>query len=319
VRASVRGNTPHRRRQCREHSGVRPPTHPLQSERGPVLRVSMHTKTTKAESKCAISRHGSSENATAALDLAELQRSIRTRQRLTSQHDLVKVYHSVHSQPRRRSVGRFAHPLRRHASDDTHTPHTPPHTAHRQLATVSEGNVSAAIHSKSSFLDEHAAATAAATAGRRKNADAGLLKPTATRSASVPPRSRSPTRSMNPLYKWAQQQQQQQLQGAQCGSVTPEEMAVGWQQRAELTAEVARLFAGVHSEVIETLLDSWYSEKEDCFDVATVFGWLLDHGRKCLFVLFFTWGVCMCRTNNVCVLCVHVVCVVCVFSVCLCC
>jgi len=109
----------------------------------------------------------------------------------------------------------------------------------------------------------------------RQLADSGVpgeLPPLA-RSASVPAGKGSPTRSMNPIYAWTQQQQIASY------NVTPaaDEVVVGLDQRAELIRETSQLF-NLEGEVVEALLDAWYSETEERFDVSAAFGWLLDHG-----------------------------------------
>jgi hypothetical protein len=99
---------------------------------------------------------------------------------------------------------------------------------------------------------------------------------TLVRSASVPANSRSPSRSMNPISVWTQQQQ------ADVGKVAPpNEVVVGWDQRAELIRETSRLF-DLEAEVIEALLDGWYSEEGKRFGVDAAFSWLLDHGGLAL-------------------------------------
>jgi hypothetical protein len=95
---------------------------------------------------------------------------------------------------------------------------------------------------------------------------------TLVRSASVPASTRSPSRSVSPMHT-----REQQLQAGFGAAAPAYEVFVGGDQRAELIQETSQLF-GLECEVIETLLNSWYAEKEKRFNVAAVFGWLLDHG-----------------------------------------
>jgi len=53
---------------------------------------------------------------------------------------------------------------------------------------------------------------------------------------------------------------------------------LGLSLRADLLAESAELFPDFTVEVLEVLIDSWYQEETDSYDVVGIYLWLIDRG-----------------------------------------